>query len=163
MTVGDSQLSSGRQIRRQYTQSGTIVKKRQVSCKGKMMSFLDNPFYLGFLVLFNLIAILNSIFLDHYFEDQPLKLLKFWTRSCILVNTVYLLDLILNICFEGMNQIYEKKKWLLVELIQQLTCIYVYIKFFEGDIEEITRGSQVIMRVYFVRFIRISEFCTEFQ
>ena len=77
------------------------------------------------------------------------------------MNSIYLIDLILNIYFEGMNQIYEKKKWLLVELIQQLTCIYVYMKFFEDDIEEITRASQVIIRIYFVRFIRISEFFTE--
>ena len=69
-------------------------------------------------MLFNLIAILVSFFLDNAYMYSALEMLFFWKRSSIVVNSVYLMDLILNIIFEGIPRIYETKKWLLVELFQ---------------------------------------------
>ena len=136
----------------------------RATCKEKVIAFLDNPWYQGFLVLFNLFAILVSFFLDNAYEYSALEVLHFWKRSSFLVNSVYFLDLTLNIIFEGVPRIYEAKKWLLVELFQQASCLYVYyVDFRSGDAPEIQHGANIIMRVYFIRFIRIAEFFTELQ
>ena len=68
--------------------------------------------------MLNLCAILISFFIDSQFEYSKYELDFFWRRSTILVNSVYLLDLLMNIVVHGMNRIYVKKKWLLVEMIQ---------------------------------------------
>ena len=68
--------------------------------------------------MLNLCAILISFFIDSQFEYSKYELDFFWRRSTILVNSVYLLDLLMNIIVHGMNRIYVKKKWLLVEMIQ---------------------------------------------
>ena len=83
-----------------------------------MISFLDNGPYQASLVLLNLAAILISFFIDSQFEYSRYDLNFFWRRSTIIVNSVYLLDLLLNIVVHGMNRIYVKKKWLLVEMFQ---------------------------------------------
>ena len=109
-------------------------------------------------------AVMISGFLDNQYEYTKLELLIFWKRSCIIVNSVYLLDLLLNIIFEGISRIYLTKKWLLLEMFQQAICLYVYIIYFnKGTVPDIDSGSNIIMRVYFIRFIRISEFFTELQ
>ena len=43
-------------------------KKTNKTCSDKMISFLDNPFYQAFLVLFNLIAILGTTLLDRQID-----------------------------------------------------------------------------------------------
>ena len=68
--------------------------------------------------MLNLCAILISFFIDSQFEYSKYELDFFWRRSTVLVNSVYLLDLLMNIVVHGMNRIYVKKKWLLVEMIQ---------------------------------------------
>ena len=83
-----------------------------------MIAFLDNDPYQASLVLLNLAAILVSFFIDSQFEYSKYSLNFFWRRSTIIVNSVYLLDLLLNIVVHGMNRIYMKKKWLLVEMFQ---------------------------------------------
>ena len=83
-----------------------------------MIAFLDNEPYQASLVLLNLAAILVSFFIDSQFEYTKLPLNFFWRRSTIIVNSVYLLDLLMNIVVHGMNRIYVKKKWLLVEMFQ---------------------------------------------
>ena len=81
-----------------------------------MIAFLDNDPYQASLVLLNLAAILVSFFIDNQFEYTKYSLNFFWRRSTIIVNSVYLLDLLMNIVVHGMNRIYVKKKWLLVEM-----------------------------------------------
>ena len=68
--------------------------------------------------MLNLCAILISFFIDSQFEYSKYELDFFWRRSTVIVNSVYLLDLLMNIVVHGMNRIYVKKKWLLVEMIQ---------------------------------------------
>ena len=68
-----------------------------------MISFLDNGPYQASLVLLNLAAILISFFIDSQFEYSRYDLNFFWRRSTIIVNSVYLLDLLLNIVVHGMN------------------------------------------------------------
>lgn len=83
-----------------------------------MIVFLDNSPYQASLVLLNLAAILVSFFIDSQFEYSKYELNFFWRRSTILVNSVYMLDLILNMIVHGINRIYVNKKWLLVEMAQ---------------------------------------------
>ena len=68
-----------------------------------MIAFLDNAPYQASLVLLNLCAILISFFIDSQFEYSKYALNFFWRRSTIIVNSVYLLDLLLNIVVHGMN------------------------------------------------------------
>ena len=68
--------------------------------------------------MLNLCAILISFFIDSQFEYSKYSLNFFWRRSTIFVNSIYLLDLLMNLVVHGMNRIYVKKKWLLVEMIQ---------------------------------------------
>ena len=83
-----------------------------------MIVFLDNDPYQASLVLLNLAAILVSFFIDSQFDYSKYSLNFFWRRSTIIVNSVYLLDLLMNIFVHGMNRIYVKKKWLIVEMFQ---------------------------------------------
>ena len=83
-----------------------------------MIVFLDNDPYQASLVLLNLAAILVSFFIDSQFEYSKYSLNFFWRRTTIIVNSVYLLDLLMNIVVHGMNRIYVKKKWLIVEMFQ---------------------------------------------
>ena len=83
-----------------------------------MIVFLDNDPYQASLVLLNLAAILVSFFIDSQFEYSKYSLNFFWRRSTIIVNSVYLLDLLMNMVVHSMNRIYVKKKWLLVEMFQ---------------------------------------------
>ena len=83
-----------------------------------MIVFLDNDPYQASLVLLNLAAILVSFFIDSQFDYSKYSLNFFWRRSTIIVNSVYLLDLLMNIVVHGMNRIYVKKKWLIVEMFQ---------------------------------------------
>ena len=128
-----------------------------------MISFLDNPFYQAFLVLFNLIAILFTSLLDRKIDlETTFDLIMMQRNSFFCVNSLYLLDLILNIIFEGINTIYIRKKWLLVEIFQQVVLIYVVIVYFyQGTFTSIEEGVDIAIRIYFIRFIRIAEFFTE--
>ena len=83
-----------------------------------MIVFLDNDVYQASLVLLNLAAILVSFFIDTEFEYTKYELDFFWRRSTIFVNSIYLLDLLMNMVVHGMNRIYVKKKWLIVEMFQ---------------------------------------------
>ena len=140
-------------------------KKTNKTCSDKMISFLDNPFYQAFLVLFNLIAILGTTLLDRQIDlDTTYELIMLQRNSFFCVNSLYCLDLILNIIFEGINTIYNRKKWLLVEIFQQAVLTYVVVVYFyEGDIPSIEAGVDIAIRIYFIRFIRIAEFFTELQ
>ena len=82
----------------------------------------------------------------------------------MLINLIFLVDLLLNIFIVGVRKIMAKKKHLLLEVLLQICCFIVYVRLF-GDygLEQYANAVGLAMVIYFARLIRIAEFFTELQ
>ena len=58
---------------------------------------LNSPVYNGLLIAINLLAILVSVCKDHNFKYSRFELMNYWRYSTLIVNSVFLVDLIANI------------------------------------------------------------------
>ena len=70
-----------------------------------------------------MLAIFLGLIFDHYphMKDDIVK--NYWRYSSLILNTVFLLDLMLNFFFIGVYKICKRRKYLLIEIVLQLLTI----------------------------------------
>ena len=85
----------------------------------------------------------------------------YWKLSTVIVNFIFLLDLLLNVFFLDFQKITREKKYLLLEALLQLLSIVDYIIMFDDGIDKLSDGISLAMTVYLLRMVRILDFITE--
>ena len=79
-----------------------------------------NPVYMGCLTILNVLFSIVLLSLDYAIE---FKAQNFYIIAgfCIFINTLYLVDLIMNILVLGWSNMVKEKKILLCEILAQIT------------------------------------------
>ena len=78
---------------------------------------LGNPIYNGVLCSLNLLIIVLSFYKDHSYQYSRFELAKYWKKSTVIVNCIFLADLVVNIAVLRLPLIVKQKKHLLIEII----------------------------------------------
>ena len=73
--------------------------------KIRWIAILENPLYYGGLCAVNIFGIFLNLFMDHQTELSSKGQTSYWRYCTILLNGVFLVDLLLNMFFLGMKQI----------------------------------------------------------
>ena len=104
-----------------------------------------------------------SLMMDHQIQVSEFELQRYWKISTVVVNCIFLLDLLLNLFFLGIKKIAKEKKYLLLEVLLQLLAIVDYIIMHDDGIDRLSDGISIAMTVYLLRMVRILDFITEIQ
>ena len=73
--------------------------------KLRWIAILENPLYYGGLCAVNIFGIFLNLFMDHTTELSSEGQTLYWRYGTILLNGVFLVDLLFNIFFLGMKLI----------------------------------------------------------
>ena len=109
-------------------------------------------------------AIFLSLVIDHTIETTKIQRVEYWRYSSVILNTVFLSDLVLNLFFIGIIQVTKKKKYLILEIVLQLSTILVYLYIFDNNAFKasfLSRGISIAMTIYLLRLVRMLDFITE--
>jgi hypothetical protein len=106
------------------------------ACKTKTKVTLESPCYTGVTSAMNVLSLIQllaaQIILAKNATGRPLNL---WGSYAFLINTFFLVDLILFFVYFGGRYVVDHKKVLLMEIILQIFAIYAECLFFSDGID----------------------------